>query len=228
LQSAVITAVICLTAVLWVSHVAPNWMHDWNTNLATISAPGGINEPGPNSTSGRSIYTVVDLQAAISIFRDDPRFYNLASYLICGTLLLAWSIWTLRTRFSVRKAWLALVAAAAFTLLITYHRPWDAKLVMLAIPPCCMLWAGRGRLGKIAFSITTAAALFAGDFPLAVFKTIADSLHVSTAGFGRQLLTLVLIRPESIALLAMGISYLWIYLRADAVHAENVESSLHA
>jgi hypothetical protein len=228
LQSAVITAVICLTAVLWVSHVAPNWMHDWNTNLATISARGGINEPGPNSTSGRSIYTVVDLQAAISIFCDDPRFYNLASYLICGTLLLAWSIWTLRTRFSVRKAWLALVAAAAFTLLITYHRPWDAKLVMLAIPPCCMLWAGRGRLGKIAFSITTAAALFAGDFPLAVFKTIADSLHVSTAGFGRQLLTLVLIRPESIALLAMGIFYLWIYLRADAVHAENVEASLHA
>ena len=51
---------------------------------------------------------------------------------------------------------------------------------------------------------------------------------MSTAGFGRQLLTLVLIRPESIALLAMGIFYLWIYLRADAVHAENVEASLHA
>ncbi len=229
LQSLAITAVICVTAVLWISHVAPTWMHDWSANLATISAPGGINEPGPNSYSGRSIYTVVDLQAAISIFRDDPRFYNIASYVFCGALLLVWSIWTMRTRFSVRKAWLGLAAATAFTLLITYHRPWDAKLVMLAIPPCCMLWARGGRLGKIAFSVTTGAALFAGDFPLAVFKTLADSLHVSTVGFGRQLLTLVLIRPESIALLAMGIFYLWIYLRTDAVDAESaVDSNLRA
>ncbi len=226
LQSAAITAAIGLTAAVWVWHVAPHWIHDWNANLATISARGGINEPGPSSFSGHSIYTVVDLQAAISIFHDDPRFYNIASYLFCGTLLVVWLIWTMRTRFSVFKAWLALAAVTAFTLLITYHRPWDAKLVMLAIPPCCMLWAGRGRPGRIAFSITTVAALFAGDFPLAVFKTIADSLHVGTAGFGRQLLTLVLIRPESVALLAMGIFFLWTYLRADAVPAENVEFNL--
>lgn len=229
LQSAVITAVIGLTAVLWVWHIAPGWMHDWSANLSTISAPGGINEPGPNSYSGRSIYTVVDLQAAISIFRDDPRFYNLASYLFCGALLLVLSIWTLRTRFSLFRAWLGLAAVTAFTLLITYHRPWDAKLVMLAIPPCCMLWAGHGRLGKIAFAVTMTAVVFAGDFPLAVFKTLADSLHVSTRGFGRQLLTLVLIRPESIALLAMGIFYLWTALRSGVVRAENsVECNLHA
>ncbi|MGD0157461.1 MAG: glycosyltransferase family 87 protein [Terracidiphilus sp.] len=228
-QSAVITAVIGLTAVLWVSHVAPQWMHDWSANLATISAHGGMNEPGPNSMSNGSINTVVDLQAAISIFRDDPRFYNIASYLFCGALLLGWSIWTLRTRFSVQKAWLAQAAVTAFTLLITYHRPWDAKLVMLAIPPCCMLWARRDRPGKIAFWITTAATVFAGDVPLAVFKTLADSLRVSTAGFGGQLLAVVLRRPESIALLAMGVFYLWTYLRADAVHVEDVvESNVHA
>ena len=228
LQSAAITAAIGLTAVAWVWRVAPSWIHDWNANLATISARGGMNEPGPSSFSGHSIYTVVDLQAAISIFRDDPRFYNIVSYVICGTLVLVWSTWTLRTRFSVYKAWLGLAAVAAFTLLITYHRPWDAKLVMLTIPPCCMMWAERGRPGKIAFAITTAAALFAGDLPLAVFKTIAESLQVSTAGFGGQLLTVVLIRPESIALLAMGIFFLWTYLRADAVHVGNVESKVRS
>ena len=85
-------------------------------------------------------------------------------------------------------------------------------------------------MGKIAFWITATAALFAGDFPLAVFKTLADSLHVSTTGLGRQLLALVLIRPESIALLAMGVFYLWdFHLRAYAVHAENAAASnLHA
>ena len=54
LQSAAITAVIGLASVLWVSHIAPNWLHDWNANLATISARGGINEPGPSAVKDGS------------------------------------------------------------------------------------------------------------------------------------------------------------------------------
>jgi len=219
-ESLAITAVIGLAAVVWVWHVAPHWMHDWGGNLAAISARGGMNEPGPNSISGRSVYTIVDLQAAISIFRDDPGFYNLVTYMVCGALLLVWSIWTLRTRVSISKAWLSLAAATAFTLLITYHRPWDAKLVMLAIPPCCMLWARGGGVGKIAFWITTAAVLFAGDVPLSIFKTIANSMQVSRAGFAGQLLSVVLIRPETLALLAMGVFYLWTTLRVDPTQME--------
>jgi hypothetical protein len=211
-QSALITAVIGLAAVLWVSHVAPNWMHEWNANLATTSAHGGINEPSLNSASGRSIYTVVDLQAAVSIFRDDPRFYNIVSYLTCGTLLLIWSIWTLRMRFRLCKAWFALAAATAFELLITYHRPWDAQLTMLAIPPCCMLWARRDWRGRIAFVTTTTAILFAGVIPLAAFRMLAASYEACETRFGGQLLTVVLRRPEPIALLAMGIFYLWTYV----------------
>jgi len=225
LQSVVIPAVLGLAAALWISHVAPTWWHDWNANLATISAPGGINDPGPNSFTGHSIYTVVDLQSAISIFRDDPRFYNIASYLFCGVLLLVWSIRTLRTRFSLPRAWLALAAVTALSLLITYHRPWDAKLVMLAIPPCCMLWVRRDQVGKIAFWITGAAALFAGDIPLSTFKTLADRLNVSAAGFAGQLLNVILRRPESLALLAMGVFYLWTYLRTAPISADNAVES---
>jgi hypothetical protein len=224
LQSLVITAVIGLTAVIWVGRVAPGWIHDWSTNLATISARGGMNEPGPHSFSGHSVYTVVDLQAAVAIFRDDPGFYNAVSYAFCGALLLVWAIWTLRAHVSVSSAWLALAAAAAFTLLITYHRPWDAKLTMLSIPPCCKLWTERGRVGKLAFFITAAVVLFAGDIALSVFKVIANSLHVSGDGFGGKLLSLVLLRPEPIALVAMGIFYLWVYLKAGAVGAQGAES----
>jgi hypothetical protein len=225
LQSFAITAAIGVVALLWVSHVAPGWMHDWSANLAAITAPGGMNEPGPNSFSGHSVYTVVDLQAAISIFRDDPRFYNAASYVFCGALLLVWAIWTLRKRVSVEKAWMALAAVTAFTLLITYHRPWDAKLVMLAIPACCMLWARRGRAGKVAFWITAAAALFAGDFALAVFKVIANSLHVSQVGIGGQMLSVVLLRPESIALVAMGVFYLWACMRTESLPVEPAQQT---
>ena len=225
LLSLVVTASIAAASILWVSHVAPGWVHDWRANLSTISSQGGINEPGPNSLTGRSIYTVVDLQAAISIFRDDPRFYNIAAYAFCGSLLLPWSILTLRTPFSVSRAWLALAVAVAFGLLITYHRPWDAKLVMLAIPSCCILWAGRGRLARAAFFITGAAVLFAGDLSLAFVKTLADSLPSGTAGFGPRLVTLAFRRPEPVALLAMGVFYLWIYARSSAARAAPVAGS---
>jgi hypothetical protein len=224
LQSLAITAAIGLTAALWVSHVVPHWMQDWNANLATISAPGGINDPGPDSFTSHSIYTVVDLQGVLSIFRNDPRFYNLVSYLICGALLLVWSIRALRARFTLRSAWFALPVAAACGLLITYHRPWDARLVILAIPPCCMLWAEGGRVGKIAFWITTAAVLFAGDFPLSTFKTLADSLHAGGTGFGAHLAMVVLRRPEPIALLAMAVFYLWTYAKTPDVHTAKFDA----
>ncbi len=216
LESLIITAVIATTAVLWVSHVAPTWMHDWNANLATISARGGINEPGPGAVKDGSIYSIVDLQAAVSMFRDDQQFYNAATYLFCGALLVVWSIWTLRTRFSPRGAWLALAAVSASTLLITYHRLWDAKLVMLAIPACCMLWAEGGRVGKAAILITSIAAFFTGEITLVLFEMAFGSLHTSTNGIMASAITVVLIRPASLALVAMGIFYLWAYLR----HAE--------
>jgi hypothetical protein len=192
-------------------------MHDWNANLATISAPGGINEPGPNAvtTKDGSLYTIVDLQGAISIFRDSPHFYNIVSYLFCGALLLVWSIWTLRTRFSVAKAWLALAAVVPLTLLINYHRLWDAKLVMLAIPACCLLWAEGGPLGKVAIWITSIAAFMTGEISLVLFGMVSGSLHVNTNGILAQAITVALIRPASLALLAMGVFYLWAYLQRD-------------
>jgi hypothetical protein len=83
-----------------------------------------------------------------------------------------------------------------------------------------MLWARGGGVGKIAFWITTAAVLFAGDVPLSIFKTIANSMQVSRAGFAGQLLSVVLIRPETLALLAMGVFYLWTTLRVDPTQME--------
>ena len=44
--------------------------------------------------------TIIDLQTVISIFRDDPRFYNPVTYLIFGSLLLVWIIITVRARAS--------------------------------------------------------------------------------------------------------------------------------
>jgi hypothetical protein len=188
-------------------------MQEWQANLAAIAAPGGINEPGPASLTGRSAFMVIDLQAAISIFRDDPRFYNPVSYIICGALLLAWAVRTLRASFSPARAWIALAAIVPLSMLITYHRPWDAKLLMLTVPACAMLWAGGGRIARIALLVNSLGLLLTADVTLALLNIHWKQLHLDTAGIFGQLLTLVMIRPASLILLAMSIFYLWVYLR---------------
>lgn len=213
LQSAAITAVIGLASIMWVSHIAPDWLHEWNVNMVAISAPGGINEPGPSAVKDGSVYSLVDLQGAISIFRDDPHFYNTVSYVTCGMFLFVWAIRTLRTRFSLPGAWLALASVTAFTLLITYHRLWDAELVMLAIPACCLLWAKRDSVGKAAIPITLAALLSSGKISLVIFESTVNSFPWSANGIVEQAINAVLIRPASVTLLAMGIFYLCVYLR---------------
>ena len=216
LQTLVITGVLGLSAFLWVSHVAPHWMQDWRSNLSVISAPGGINQPGPGSISGSTPDMVIDLQAAVSVFRDDPRIYNPVSYLVCVPLLILWSVRTLRSRFSPERAWIALAAIVPLTMLVTYHRPYDAKLLLLTVPACAILWAEGGSIGRIALLVSTAGILFTSDIPLAILVMIADKLQVGPAGFFGQVLTIVLLRPASLILLVMGIFYLWVYVRQTA------------
>jgi len=213
LQSLLVTVILGISAFLWVSHVAPHWIADWQSNLSAISAQGGLNEPGPASVTGRTAGMVIDLQAAVSVFRNDPRIYNAVSYLVCGALLLVWSVRTLMARFSHARAWLALAAIVPLTMLVTYHRPYDAKLLLLTIPACAMLWTEGGVVGWIAFIVNTAGFVFTGDVPLAILVILTNNWHCCTAGIFGQMLTVLLTRPAPLILLAMGIFYLWAYLR---------------
>jgi len=215
LQSLLVMAAFAGLTFLWVTPIAPHWIEELHSNLSATSAPGGINEPGPASFSGRKASMVIDLQAAVSVFRDDPRIYNPVSYLICGSLLLVWSVRTLWLRFSQAGAWIALAAVVPLTMLVTYHRPWDAKLLLLAIPACALLWAEGGLIRWVALLVTAAGIVSTADIPLVILSIFSSHLQVGTAGIPGQILTLVLMQPVPLILLAMGIFYLWVYLRRD-------------
>ena len=87
IQTAVVTAALILAALVWISLVVPHWMHDWQRNMAAISAPGGLNDPRPEMVKKIAAGNVISLQAVFSVFNSEPRFYNMASYLVCGVLL---------------------------------------------------------------------------------------------------------------------------------------------
>jgi hypothetical protein len=108
---------------------------------------------------------MINLQTVASILVDDPRFYNPVSYLICGGLILMWSVATFRSRLRISSTniWLALAAIVPLTMLPIYHRQSDAKLLVLTIPACAALFAEGGRIGRIAAIVTAAGLLLTRD-----------------------------------------------------------------
>jgi hypothetical protein len=156
------------------------------------------------------------LQAAISLFRDDPHFYNLASWIICGPLLLVWIFITLKHRPSPTKAWFAIAAIATLSMLPVYHHLYDAKLLLVVVPACALFWAAGGLTGRIALLITTAGFVLTGDIPWAIFLGLIQNLHLSTKGSAAWVLMAAQVIPVPVALLAMSIFYLYIYAQHAA------------
>ena len=213
LQTLTVAVALSLPVVLWVWRVAPHWMQELHSTIMAYAVHGGLNDPGPASTGAHGLGMLLDLQAVISVFRDDPRIYNPVSYLICAPLLLVWAIITLRSRSTPSRTWLALAAIVALTMLPVYHHLYDAKLLLLTVPACAMLWAEGGLIGRFALLLNTAALVLTGDLSWGILLVLLGHLHLPTTGLPGQMLIAVQVFPAPLILLVVAIFYLWIYLR---------------
>lgn len=214
LQTLLLTAVLGLPGILWVSHVAPNWIQEWHSNILMASAHGGVNDPGPASVDPRAHYAIlISLQTVMSVFRDDPRIYNPATYLICAPLLLVWVRTTLQKRSSPSDAWLALAAITALSMLPLYHRQHDAGLLLLTVPACSMLWSEGGPIAWFALVLTTLGSILTSAIPMQLLALLTIGLRASTSGMPGELLTVLLCRPAPLILLAMSAFYIWVFVR---------------
>ncbi len=209
LQTLAVATAISLPAVLWVTQLSPHWVQEMSSNILALSIPGSVSDPSlPHGTCG-----LTNLQTITSFFWPDPHSYNFASYLICAPLFLVWGFITLRSRPSAMTVWLALASVSALSMLPVYHRQYDAKLILLAIPACAQLWSRRDSIGWTALLLTTAAFVLNGDLPWVAFLAFLNHMRWSTAGPSGRLLTAAWDFPVPLSLLAMGLFYLWIYAR---------------
>jgi hypothetical protein len=215
LQTLAVTAVIGLATLIWITRISPHWVSELHRNVSYEVVRGGIDDPGPTGAHQNTPAPVIDLQAAISVFKDDPGFYNLASYCVVGGLILVWIFAVLRKRGSPQNPLFALAPVAALTILPVYHRPYDAKLLLLMLPACAMLWAAKATTRWIAFALTTAAVFITSDIPMAIDVAIGQALTLSPATLSGKIATVLLLRPAPLILLATGCFYLWIYLRCE-------------
>jgi len=215
LHAAVIVMLLGVLAAAWTWHIAPRWLPELHSNFAAWSGRGGNCDPGPTGLTAKTgtMEVITDLQTVVSVFRDSPVFYNSVTFLFCGFLLAIWAIAVLRSNSSPISLWLALAVIAPLSLLVTYHRAYDARLLLLCVPACAMLWARRGWIAKLALAFTIAGFVFTGEIPLAVLNTLTRPLHLGTATLPQKIATVALARPATLSLLAMTIFYLWVLVR---------------
>ncbi|HEU5457150.1 MAG TPA: glycosyltransferase family 87 protein [Terracidiphilus sp.] len=214
LMTLAVAGALGLIADLVVSPVAPSWPQEIASNMRELSAPGGLNDLSLNGVHGGSLDMKVGLQTILSVFWNDPRIYNGLTYLFCGVFLLIWAVKTVRLRTFPMGTWLALAAVVPITLLVTYHRSYDAKLLLLTVPACSMLWiSGRRGMGWTALVLNTAAFVLTGEIPMQILDNLDGRLHGFGGGLAGDLLTIVLMRPISLILVLMALFYLWVYWR---------------
>jgi hypothetical protein len=216
LLALVIVIVLAVPAILWVTDVSPHWIQEFHSNLVAESARGQLNDPGPFSPRMNILGLIIDLQTVISIFGDDPRIYNAGSFVISGAFLCGWLVALFRSRSSPRKQLLLLAAIAAFSMLPVYHRETDAKLLLLTIPACAMLWAEGKLIRWVCLGLNAAALILTADLPTALFYTFTDKLSLSTSTLAGRIETALLERPIPLVLLLLAGFYLWASLRGEA------------
>ncbi|MBS1806472.1 MAG: DUF2029 domain-containing protein [Acidobacteria bacterium] len=212
LQSLGVTVLLTLAGIFWVSQVSSGWLPELRSNMATMATAGANNDPGPRGPTARlrSPEMIVDLQSAISVFRDEPQIYNTVAWLVCGAVLSLWIFITVYRGYSTDNSWLALAAVAPVTLLVTYHRGYDARLILLAIPACANLYAEKGNIGRLAIGVTGLAFILTGEVSSAVLNSVTKGLPIFV-GLAGKIEILFLGHPAPLALFLMMIFYLWIY-----------------
>jgi hypothetical protein len=210
---AIVIPVACLTAIS-MAQISPDWIIELRRNVMATIGPGQINNPlaawvDPHYAGAM----IVSLQTATGVFWTDPRIYNGLACLVLAPLILLWAVKSTGSRLDPARAWIALAAAVPLSMLAGYHRQYDTRLLLLALPACAMLAARKDRVGRLALVFTSIAALASSNLVLPLFGFVSYGLRDRIPGVGGELLYALLGRPVPLALLAMSGFYCWVLLR---------------
>jgi len=221
IQIAILTAAICLPGILWVSLMrsSVHWMRDVHANLTYMVARGNPADPGPADMDAPLFE---NLQSAVSVFRDEPHFYNPIVWAITGSALLAWFYLVIRMKSSIEKDFLAIASAVCFTMLPVYHRSYDVYLFLLSFPALALLFSRRRLAGTVAFVLSLLLIIFTSTTYTHFFQVryTEKQAHLSIAQ------TLALGRNVPITLFALGLLYLVQFFRLrDSLREQPVTST---
>lgn len=221
LQTLAVVGVLAGLAMIWLQPVSPHWMQELHQNHVLVSAPGGTSDPGPSGLSSDMICQVIDLQAAFTSFTSNLHASQYAGLLVGGLAIVLWMILVLRRKSTRKGMILALAAISALSLLPVYHRPYDAKLLLLTIPACAMLWNSQSPRRWIALALTSAGIIVTSDIPLVFLVGATRGLPAYPSTLAAKVLAMLLVHPVPIILLALGCFYLWEFAAYQSTPADS-------
>lgn len=202
----------CISAYL----IAPGWPVELQHNLVATSAQGDLSDPGPTSMAAHGIGMMINLQTILSLLRNQASFYNPVSYAISLLLLLPALYLTPKKSNSIEVSWFALGAYGAISMLPIYHRLYDARVLILAIPLTAVLWKKRDPMAKLAALVAAGTILLTGGIPWGIFLRLSSNLHPST-DLTKTIMVLSQVAPAPAILLVSSLIYIrayWIYATA--------------
>jgi Glycosyltransferase family 87 len=221
LQALGIVAAVSIPAVLWMWRVSPNWIAELHSNLLATFAPGQMNSPD-NSMVDPAVRGAknVSLQTITSLYWSHAQIYNAVAYAVLAVLLFVWLLSMLKHRVAGNSAWILLAAVVPIAVIAGYHRQYDSRLLILAVPGCALLSQRGGRIGRLATVFTFAAALFSSDIVLADIGNLTIGLRTDHSGVGRTVLYSLIGRPVPWAMLALAGFYAWLLWRQRSIAIE--------
>lgn len=211
-KSALLAALLSIVPVTYLTFIAPHWPTELLASLHAYAAHGDVNDPGPAGMTAESTVMITSLQALLSLILDRPFFYNGVTYLACGLFLVPLAVRWLKEKFSAEGAWLVLAPVSAFTLLVVYHRIYDGRILLLAVPACALLWRRSQKLGAIAAALLAAGTVVTDGLFWSIFAQIV-ARHPGVPLFAPGCLRWMVAATPPLVLLVTGGVFLRLYLR---------------
>ena len=150
----VVIGVLTLVSIGRMHIAGVPWLSSWLANLTTLSATGGLNDPGAENTQR---YALVNLQFALSSLFDNPFAVQAITIALVGAGALAF-VWFTRGP-QPRDELLSLSVVAVLGLMVTYHRYYDAVVLILPIAWAIGFLGTEGRTYAIAVLVLCATYL---------------------------------------------------------------------
>lgn len=216
IQTFVVAGTVAIPALVWISSVSPDWIGEIRSNLVRYSSGGATNDP-----AGGTATMMLNLQPLLATYWNSPKFYNFLTYALLAPLFLLLLLAIRRgLQLSRDGIWIGLAAIATLSLLPVYHRPHDAKILLLTLPACAALWAQKGWDGWLGLALTTAGIVITSDLPLAAIEVARASIHL-TPNKALRILDPLIGHPIGIVLLVVAMFYvlvLWNQTRTSTLY----------
>jgi Glycosyltransferase family 87 len=204
----------CGGLILMAHPQSADWVADLRTNLSKAAAPGATDDPRP---SNQQASAALNLQTVTSIFFNDEKVFNDVAYAIFGMLLAVWVVAVMRMNPNLNNHLLSIGALTVLTLMPVYHRNYDSRFLLLAIPGTLIVFERRRILGAF-LCVLTALATVSIQHWVQLFLQADGMLH--TVQRNKALLVLLLRESDIRLLLLFSLYMVTLFDIPDAISGE--------